>query len=207
MKKMLISLSVLLILILLSGCDDNIDINTDINSDSVIYKSSSYSPIYGEWYPYGIEIKNGDWIEFKNDEENIFIKPVVNLGNLVYHKDADNYPNYQNLYTVEKITLKMDKKEVTLYDDIEKIINYMNFDKININDIDDADLSSNFIFVNIYFHNYPAYQSKWMICKTKCGNFGIMFSKTEENTNILGNNKAIIIHDEALLEKLSDMYK
>lgn len=205
MKKILISLSVLLILILLSGCNDNIDINTDINTDSVIYKNSSYSPIYGEWYPYGIEIKKGEWIEFDNDEENIFIKPVVNLSNLVYHKDANNFPNYQNIHTVEKITLKMDKKEVTLYDDIEKIINYMNFDKININDIDDADLSSNFIFVNIYFHNYPAYQSKWMICKTKSGNFGIRFSNEDENTNTLGKNKAIVITDESLIKTLLDI--
>lgn len=180
--------------------------NSDSESDEIFFNGEKYLVCSDEWYPYGDTVKHNEFFIFNNDANMRFIKAQDSFWfeGVTYHKASDIFPSVKTS-EIDKITLDFGTKQVKIDDVfISEIVHILNGNNIVVSD---ADLSNEFLHINIYYKNYPAYQSKWLITQTMTGSLGIMYSETEENTAKIGLNKAMLIKSNELTEYINNLFK
>lgn len=204
MKKWLCLLITFIIITIFPSCD-----NQNISeTDSLVFNGEKYSVSSNEWYPYGTITKQDDYLTFDNDDNNIFIRAYSSrvFDGVLYHKDSDIYPSTKTS-SVDKLILDCDTKKVKMDNEYaSEMINILHFEEKNTQKLQSADMSSDFIFINIYYKNYPAYQCKWMIVKTIDNSLGIMYCEAEENNTNFGRNQAFVIDSIALTEYINNLF-
>lgn len=206
MKKKVIYLILLLSFsfLLLCSC------NSENSTDSVTFNGDVYTICDYDWHPFGQESRAGEFILFENDKDNLFIKTPTFLFSegVIYHKEGDTYPSVANTESIEKITLDNGKEEIDVSpiyaEQFKKLLQFENISESLLEEVDHSEKSS-FLFVNVYYRDYPAYQNKWMLVKIQNNVWGIQFCETSENSKMLGENNALRITSSEINEYLNHL--
>lgn len=62
-------------------------------------------------------------------------------------------------------------------------------------------------FVNLYYVDYPAYETSWEISYTQDGNLGIASTSSEVNKIIFGDTDLLYVLPEGIEKKILSYYK
>lgn len=193
-------------MIILTGCSPA---NIEYQNDELILSDKQYEICDSDWHPYGEAVSADGYITYKNDYDNIFvsIKNGLFSENTLYHLASDEYPGIEQENRIKQIDLVFQNETVTVDENCAvEISKLCSNEKINNQNLKKADLGSEFVFVNVYYSYYPAYQNEFLICKTYDGGFGIMFCDTEQNAKTFGTNVALQIDSDSLLNYLKNYY-
>jgi hypothetical protein len=189
----------------LSGCVSD---DMEYQDEKLVLYDKTYEICDSDWYPYGTELSVDDYVFYENDTEKIFVKVPDELFSegVLYHSIDDEYPDVTQTDKIEKIDLVYQNKTITLNNDcISEFSELLSTDDIESSKLKKADMSSEFVYVNVYYSNYPAYQNELLICKTEDGEFGIMFCETEQNTATFGSGMALTITSNRLTQCLEQI--
>lgn len=181
-----------LILTLTIGC-------TAIHSEnSVIYNDNTYELCRTDFSVYGDSYKSEGFICYGTKGSPVFVeeKSILFDEGLVYHLADDEYPDISQSERIEKIvvTAGNDMKEIDgkYYDDFSELLS---FENLNDELIKKADISKQMRFIEIYYKDYPAYQTTYMIVESG-EDVGIMYCETATNTTMFGEDNMYVINGE-----------
>lgn len=204
MKKNLLCFLMLFVITVVSvGCNNEKTNETDYLS----FNGEKYSVSSNEWYPYGDVIEQDDYLTFDNDKNNLFIRAYGSqvFDGIIYHKDSDVFPSVKT-DDVDKIVLDCGTEKVEMENKyISEMVAILCAEE-NTDSLQETDMSSEFIFINIYYEDYPAYQCKWMIVRTADNSLGVMYCEAEENNTHFGRNKAAVINSKELTEYINNLF-
>lgn len=190
----------------LSGC---VASDLEYQNKQLILFDKTYEICDSSWYPYGETISADEYSFYKNDPQNIFVKIQDGLFSegILYHWVDSEYPDITQIDRIEQIDLVFQNKTITVDNNcISEFFELFSINNIEKSKLKEADMSSEFVYVNVYYLNYPAYQNEFLICKTYDGEFGIMFCNTEQNTATFGSGMVRIINSNVLLQYLNQYH-
>lgn len=199
LKPALILLTTFLLLLVLCGCNNA--------SDEIVYNQHEYTECDRSWHPYGNIVKQDDYCTYDNDDRNIFICEVALIGEkIIYHRLDDTYPDTSQKDRISHIALTRDSEEITVDEKYKAQI----VDALNLQEkpyaTEKIDYSSDFLFINVYYKDYPAYQNECAFCLSENGNVCIMFCETEKNSQKIGKEKALLISNDELKEYIKEFF-
>lgn len=192
-------------MVFLSGC---VSADIEDQNEQLVLFDKTYEICDSSWYPYGTPVSVDDYVFYENDNEKIFIKVSDELFSegVLYHLKDDKYPDITQTDKIEKIDLVFQNKTITINDNcISEFSELFSTNDIESSKLKKADMSSEFIYVNVYYSNYPAYQNELLICKTYDGEFGIMFCDTKQNTDTFGSGMVLTITSNRLIQCLEQI--
>ncbi|MCD7796854.1 MAG: hypothetical protein LUG95_04405 [Clostridiales bacterium] len=186
-------------LLFFTGCESNDDAN-----NTIIIDGTEFETVNTDWTVYTEATYNGEYYLYGNDSGIIFAEAEDNelFDGVVYHSTDDTYPDISSNDKIEKITVDTENSELSLDSDISSLFcDEMNRVTLkNDFETDTADLSKADIYVNVYYEDYPAYQTEFVICFSENGVPGIMYCETSRNTAAFGENNMMLFSNETLIE-------
>lgn len=192
-----------IIMAFLSGC---VSPDLKYQNEQLVLFDKTYEICDSSWYPYGETISADGYTIYKNDSQNIFVNIQDGLFSegILYHWVDSEYPDITQIDRIEQIDLVFQNKTITIDNNcISELSELFSTNDIEKHQLKKADMSSEFVYVNVYYSNYPAYQNEFFICKTYDGEFGIMFCDTEQNTAAFGLGMVRTINSNVLLQYLN----
>ncbi|MGN1124019.1 MAG: hypothetical protein ACI4RR_06705, partial [Eubacterium sp.] len=180
LKTAVILLMIFLIIFTVCGCNNSV-------SDEIVYNQHSYTECDRSWHPYGNTVKQDDYCTYDNDDNNIFICETSLIGErIIYHRSDDTYPDTSQIDKISCIALTRGSEEITVDEKYKaQIVEMLNLQEKPYA-TEKIDYSSDFLFINVYYKDYPAYQNECAFCLSENGNVCIMFCETEKNSQKIG---------------------
>lgn len=190
--KILFLLNLMFVLVLTVGC------SSDYNVDTVVFDNNTYELCRNNFSVYGDYYKSKGFKCYDFEGSSVFIEDNVVLfeEGLIYHLADDEYPNVSQYDRIEKIKLVNDDISVEIDEEyLMEFSELLCFDKINNEEIAKSDVSGQFWFIEIYYKNYPAYETTYMVVEFD-GNIGIMCCETARNTSLFGMDNMYVINGD-----------
>lgn len=190
--KIFLIMLIFILLVSTIGC------NANYCADTVNYNNNTYELCENDFSVYGNTFKSEGFLCYGPKNSPIFVKENSFLFDegLVYHLISDDYPNISQLQLIEKISLTngniVYEVESKYFNSFSKLLSFNDMDNELIKK---ADNSANMWFIEIYYKDYPAYQTTWMIVESN-NDIGVMYCSNATNTSMFGENNMYVINGD-----------
>lgn len=179
-------------LIVTVGC------SSDYNENTVIFNNNKYELCKNNFSVYGDYYKSKGYKCFGSNRSPKFLEKSSILFDegLIYHLADDEYPDVSQSERVEKIKIcneNIGKEVDSRY--FNDFLEFLLFEELDEELIKKENTNSEYWFVEIYYKDYPAYETTYMIVETN-ENIGIMCCETARNTSMFGQDNMYVIGGE-----------